>query len=105
MLRSDSLVELTPQQVKEDRQWRGFRIGSLAGGGGGEGGTSEHSTRRSFKRDGKEGTAKGYLIICSGIVPDIHTLSPVMASTSADKNCTFFLSSSTINFLLNLKGK
>lgn len=29
VLHSDSLVELTPQQVKEDRQWRVHRIGSL----------------------------------------------------------------------------
>lgn len=68
-------------------------------------GTCGYFTRRGSKKGWAKGTTQDYLTICSEVVPDIHTLSPVIASTRADKDCIFFLSSSTINLLLNLKGK
>lgn len=105
MLCSDSLAELTPQQVEDDRERRvpsAHRTGSM---GWKHLGISPGGALK--------GMVRGYYTESShSLVRNMswhtHTLSSKRKhywQTSAGKHRTFFLSSSTTHFLLNLKGR
>lgn len=76
---SDSLVELTPQQVKDDREWRVRRTQRIVSLGWEYRGISPGGAPKGMT---VRGHYLGLLTVGSGIVSDIHTFSPIMAKSS-----------------------
>lgn len=104
MFCSDSLVEITPQQVEDDRQGRVRRVHRIGSLGWEHVGISPEECAKGMVN----GTTKGYLTVWSGMLLHTHTPSrngKHQWEINIDKYCTFFLSNSTINFILNLNGR
>ena len=70
MLCSDSLVGITPQQVKDDRQGRVRRVHRIGSLGWEHLGISPEECAKGMVN----GTTKGYLTVWSGMFP--HTRTP-----------------------------